>query len=213
LLYKYGFMPEMDSRVDAYIEKAAPFAKPLLLKLRKLIFQACPEAVETIKWSFPNYEVHGSMLCSMASFKEHCAFGFWKAALLKDPKGILRVKDRNSMGHLDRLISLKDLPPEKTLVAYIKEAAELNKNNVKLARPKSAPKKELPLPAMLAAALKKNKKALAVFDSFSPSNRREYIEWINEAKTDETLNKRLKTTIEWVAEGKTRNWKYQKPKT
>jgi uncharacterized protein YdeI (YjbR/CyaY-like superfamily) len=203
-------MPETDPRVDAYIEKAAPFAKPVLLKLRKLIFHACPDAEETIKWSFPNYEVHGSMLCSMASFKEHCAFGFWKAALLNDPEGILQVKNRNSMGHLDRIGSLKDLPPDRVLVAYLKEAALLNKNNVKLARPKSAPKKELPLPAVLVSALKKNKKALSVFETFSPSNRREYIEWINEAKTEETLNKRLKTTIEWVAEGKTRNWKYKK---
>ncbi len=205
-------MPETDPRVDAYIEKAAPFAKPVLLKLRKLIFHACPNAEETIKWSFPNYEVHGSMLCSMASFKEHCAFGFWKAALLKDPEGILQVKDRNSMGHLDRIGSLKDLPQDKILVAYLKEAALLNENNVKLDRPKSTTKKELPMPAALTAALKKNKKALAVFESFSPSNRREYIEWINEAKTEETLNKRLKTTIEWVAEGKTRNWKYKSKK-
>jgi uncharacterized protein YdeI (YjbR/CyaY-like superfamily) len=211
-VYKNGFMPIMDPRVDAYIEKAAPFAKPVLQKLRRLIFQACPEAEETIKWSFPNYKVHGSLLCSMASFKKHCAFGFWKAALLSDQKGILKIKERNSMGHLDRIFSLKELPPDKILISYLKEAAMLNKNSVKLAKPKVGFKKELPLPAVLAKALKKNKKALAVFESFSPSNRREYIEWINEAKTNETLNKRLNTLIEWVAEGKTRNWKYKKTK-
>jgi len=203
-------MSEKDSRVDAYIEKAAPFAKPVLIKLRKLIFQACPEAVETIKWSFPNYEAHGSMLCSMAAFKEHCAFGFWKASLLKDPEAILQVKDRNAMGHLDRIGSLKDLPADRILVAYIKEAALLNKNNIKVARPKATPKKELSVPKSLAAALKKNKKAAAFFEEFSPSARREYIEWITEAKTEETLSKRLATTIEWLSEGKSRNWKYKK---
>jgi uncharacterized protein YdeI (YjbR/CyaY-like superfamily) len=202
-------MPEMDPRVDAYIEKAAPFAKPILLKLRKLIFQACPEAVEIIKWSFPNYEVCGSIFCSMASFKEHCSMGFWKASLLKDPDGILHLADKNSMGHLNKLLSLKDLPSDKILLAYLREAALLNKNNVKVARPKAAPKKELPLPKPLALALKKNKKALLTFDGFPPSQRREYIEWISEAKTEETLNKRLATTIEWLEAGKTRHWKYK----
>lgn len=203
-------MPGTDSRVDLYIEKAAPFAKPVLMKIRKLIFQACPEVVETIKWSFPNYEAHGSVLCNMASFKEHCAFGFWKATLLKDPEGILKVKDRNSMGHLDRITSVKDLPADRILVAYIKEAALLNKNKIKVVKPKAAPKKELPVPRPLAAALKKNKKAAAFFEEFSPSARREYIEWITEAKTEETLNKRLATTIEWLEEGKSRHWKYKK---
>ncbi len=201
-------MPDMDARVDAYIEKAAPFAKPILLKIRKLIFQACPEASETIKWSFPNYEVHGSMLCSMAAFKEHCTMGFWKASILKDPDGILKLADKHSMGHLDKLISVKDLPSDKILLAYLKEAALLNKNKVKLTKPKPAPKKDLPLPEVLIAALKKNKKAATGFESFSPSQKREYIEWINEAKTAETIEKRVKTTVEWSAEGKTRNWKY-----
>jgi uncharacterized protein YdeI (YjbR/CyaY-like superfamily) len=205
-------MSGTDSRVDAYIEKAAPFAQPVLLKLRKLIFQACPEVKETIKWGFPNYEVHGTMLCNMAAFKEHCAFGFWKASLLKDPDGILHMAEKNSMGHLDRLSSVKDLPAGKILVSYLREAAMLNKNNVKVVRPKSSPKKELTLPKALATALKKNKKALTVFEAFSPSKRHEYIEWINEAKTEETQNKRLETAIEWIAEGKARNWKYMKGK-
>lgn len=203
-------MQEKDPRVDAYIEKSAPFAKPILVKLRKLVFRACPEVEETIKWSFPNYEIHGSMLCSMAAFKEHCAFGFWKAALLEDREGILKLADKNSMGHLERINSLKNLPSDKILMAYLKEAALLNKNKVKLARPKSPPKKELPVPKPLAAALKRNKKALTIFESFPPSQRREYIEWITEAKTEETLNKRLATTIEWLEEGKSRHWKYKK---
>jgi len=203
-------MPGVDPRIDAYIERATAFAKPILIKLRKLIFQACPDAEEMIKWSFPNYEVHGSMLCSMAAFKEHCAFGFWKASLLKDPDGILHLAERNSMGHLDRLSSVKDLPSDKILIAYLKEAALLNKNNIKIARKKSAPGKELAIPKALAAALKKNKKAMVTFEAFPPSQRREYIEWISEAKTDVTLDKRLTTTIEWLVQGKTRHWKYKK---
>jgi uncharacterized protein YdeI (YjbR/CyaY-like superfamily) len=203
-------MQEKDPRVDAYIEKSAPFAKPILVKLRKLIHQACPEVEETIKWSFPNYEIYDSMLCSMAAFKEHCTFGFWKASLLEDKEAILKLADKNSMGHLNRICSVKDLPADKILIAYLKEAALLNKNKIKLARPKLQPRKELPLPKPLAVALKKNKKALTVFESFPPSQRREYIEWIDEAKTDETLKKRLATTMEWLEEGKIRHWKYKK---
>jgi uncharacterized protein YdeI (YjbR/CyaY-like superfamily) len=203
-------MPDTDPRVDTYIKKAAPFAQPILIKLRKLIFQACPDAVETIKWSFPNYEIYGSMLCNMAAFKEHCSFGFWKAALLKDQDNILHLAEKNAMGHFDRLISIKNLPADRILIAYLKEAALLNKKGVKLEKPKSAPKKELPMPKPLMAALNKNKKALTVFEAFSPSNKREYVEWITEAKTEETLNKRLETTIQWLEEGKSRNWKYKK---
>jgi uncharacterized protein YdeI (YjbR/CyaY-like superfamily) len=203
-------MSDRDPRVDAYIDKATPFAKPILSKLRKLIFQACPEARETIKWSFPNYEIYGALFCSMAAFKEHCAFGFWKASLLRDPDGILHLAERNTVGHLDRLYSTKDLPADKILVAYLKEAALLNKDKIKIVRPKSAQKKELPVPKAMSGALKKNKKALAVFEAFSPSQRREYIEWISGAKTDETMNKRIATMIEWTGEGKSLNWKYQK---
>ena len=203
-------MPDTDPRVDVYIKKAAPFAQPILIKLRKLIFQACPDAVETIKWSFPNYEIYGSMLCNMAAFKEHCSFGFWKAALLKDSDDILHLADKHAMGHFDKLVSLKDLPADRVLIAYLKEAALLNKNGIKLEKPISAPKKDLSIPKPLADALKKNKKALAVFEAFSPSNKREYVEWIIEAKTEETRNKRLETTIQWLEEGKSRNWKYKK---
>jgi uncharacterized protein YdeI (YjbR/CyaY-like superfamily) len=129
--------------------------------------------------------------------------------MLKDPEGILALAERNSMGHLDKLTTVKDLPADKILVAYLKEAALLNKNKVKVVKPKTAPKKELPIPKMLAAALKKNKKAQSIFEAFSPSQKREYIEWINEAKTEETQIRRVDTTVEWSAEGKTRNWKYK----
>jgi|SRR5450432_569511 len=203
-------MSEKDSRVDDYIEKSAPFAKPILLKLRRLIFQACPDAVETIKWSFPNYEVHGSIMCNMAAFKEHCSMGFWKASLLSDPEKILHLAERDSMGNFNKITSLKDLPSDKILINYLKEAADLNKRKVKVIKPKSVPKKALPMPAKLSAALQKNKKASKYFEAFSPSQKREYVEWVIEAKTEETLERRLKTIIEWVSEGKTRMWKYKK---
>ena len=204
-------MAATDPRIDAYIAQSAPFARPILQHLRELVHKACPDVQETIKWSYPFYEYHGTTLCNMSAFKQHCSFGFWKASLLKDPEGILQVADKHSMGHLDKLTSLKDLPADKILIAYIKEAAQLNKEGVKLpARPKAAPKKELPTPAGLIAAFKKDKKAQATFDAFPPSHRREYIEWITEAKTEETRQKRIATTLEWLAEGKSRNWKYQK---
>ena len=203
-------MAATDPRIDAYIAKSAPFARPILEHLRELIHKACPDVQETIKWGFPFFEYNGA-LCNTAAFKQHCSFGFWKAALLKDPEGILQVADKHSMGHLDKITSLKDLPADKILIAYIKQAAQLNKEGVKMpARTPSAPKKELPAPAELVAALKKNKKAQAAFDAFPPSHRREYIEWITEAKTEETRQKRMATTLEWLMEGKSRNWKYQK---
>ena len=114
------------------------------------------------------------------------------------------------MGHLNKISSAKDLPADAVLIAYLKEASLLNKNKVKPLKRPSAPKKELEVPQLLADELKKNKKALTVFEAFSSSNRREYIEWINEAKTEETMNKRLATTIEWLKEGKSRNWKYKR---
>lgn len=200
-----------DKRIDAYIARSADFAKPILNHLRSLVHKACPDAAETIKWGMPFFETSGSILCNMAAFKQHCSFGLWNAPLLKDPEGLLKVKDKNAMGHFDRITSLKDLPSDKVLIAYLKEAARLNEQGIKNpARTKKEPKPELAVPPELAAALKKSKVAKATFEGFSPSNRREYIEWITEAKTDATREKRLVTTIEWLEEGKPRMWKYQK---
>ncbi len=203
-------MSATDTRIDAYISKSADFAKPILSHLRKLVHKACPDVTETMKWSMPFFETNGAILCNMASFKAHCSFGFWNASLLKDPEGILQVTDRNAMGHFDRITSVKDLPADKILLAYIKEAAQLNAQGVKKAPPKKAPKADLPEPAALTAALKKNKKAKATFEAFPPSHRREYIQWISEAKTEDTRDKRIATTLEWLEEGKDRNWKYRK---
>jgi uncharacterized protein YdeI (YjbR/CyaY-like superfamily) len=202
-------MPSFDPRIDAYIEKAAPFAQPIMEHIREVVHKACPQVEETVKWGFPHFEYKG-ILCNMAAFKKHCSFGFWKAALMKDEKNVLNVANKHSMGHFDKITSLKDLPADKILISYIKEAMRLNEEDIKLpAKPKSA-KPELETPAELLAALKKNKTAQKTFENFSPSHKREYIEWITEAKTDATREKRIATTIEWLTEGKSRHWKYTK---
>jgi len=203
-------MPATDSRIDTYIAKSADFAKPILTYIRRLVHKACPGAEETIKWGMPHFDYKGAVLCSMASFKQHCTFGFWKAAIMKDPAGIFNKDGKNAMGQFDRITSVKDLPADKILIAYIKEAAQLNEAGVKLpAKPKTATK-NIEIPAALSTALKKNKKAQTVFEQFPPSHKKEYIEWITEAKTEATRDKRIDTAIEWIAEGKGRNWKYEK---
>lgn len=200
-------MPNKDPRVDAYIAKAAPFAQPVLEHLRSLVHATCPEVTETIKWGMPFFEYKGSF-CNIAAFKAHCAFGFWKTALIPDPKGILK---RDAMGSLGRLTSLKDLPSDTILKGFIKAAKKLNDEGIKAAPPKkAAAKKEIEVPDYLIRALKKNKKAWTVFEAFAPSHRKEYVQWITEAKTPETRQKRMDTAIEWISEGKARNWKYKR---
>jgi uncharacterized protein YdeI (YjbR/CyaY-like superfamily) len=196
-------MGKKDPRVDAYIEHSAMFARPILDHLRRIVHTACPEVEETIKWSFPHFDYKGEMMCSMASFKRHCAFGFWKASLVLGDK----VTD-GAMGHLGRITSVADLPPERTLASYIRKAARLNDEGVKVARSARPPKPELPVPDDLTRALKKNKRALTTFEAFPPSHKRAYVEWIVEARSDQTRKRRLDTAIEWIAEGKPRNWKY-----
>ncbi|HEY2726114.1 MAG TPA: YdeI/OmpD-associated family protein [Parafilimonas sp.] len=204
------FMPAIDKRIDAYIESKADFAKLILKHLRQLVHKACPDAQETIKWGMPFFDYKENALCCIAAFKEHCTFAFWKAKLMKDPEHILQVAEKHAMGNFDRITSLKDLPSDKILIAYIKEAAKLNEDNVKLPARKKAPITNLKVPADFAAALKKNKKAYAVFENFTPGKRKEYIEWITEAKTEPTKIKRIETAVEWIAEGKSRNWRYEK---
>lgn len=202
-------MSSTDKRIDAYIVRSAEFARPILEHLRATVHRACTDVEETVKWGFPHFMVHGSILCSMASFKEHCAFGFWKASLLPDPRKILGAGEK-SMGHLGRIRSLDDLPPTRVLLEYIRAAALLNREGVAAPRKPKAPAKPVRRPADLARALAKNAKAHATFDTFPPSQKREYIEWIAGAKTDETRIRRISTTIEWLKEGKPRNWKYMK---
>lgn len=199
-------MPSNDPRIDAYIEKSADFAKPILEYIRKLVHKACPDVEETMKWSFPHFDYKG-MLCSMASFKQHCAFGFWKQPLLEKDAF---PAEKTAMGSFGRITSVKDLPAEKVIIGLIHQAMELNEKGIKVARPKTSAtaKKDLVIPDSLTSALSKNKKAQTYFDRLSYSHRKEYVEWVTEAKTEPTRNKRIATTIEWLAEGKSRNWKY-----
>jgi uncharacterized protein YdeI (YjbR/CyaY-like superfamily) len=200
-------MPTRDPRVDVYVAKAAPFARPILAHLRKVVHAGCPGVEETIKWRFPAFMYKG-IFAGMAGFKGHCTFGFWKGGLLKEHG--LTPADEAAMGQFGRITSLKDLPNEKALIKYVKLAATLNDQGVKVpARPKRAAP-PLKTPAQLLSALKKNKRALATFEGFSPSRRKDYVEWVTEAKTDETRTRRVDTAVAWMAEGKSRNWKYEK---
>jgi uncharacterized protein YdeI (YjbR/CyaY-like superfamily) len=196
-------MAKKDPRVDAYIAKAPPFARPILTRFRKAVHAGCPDVTETLKWSVPHFDYKG-VVGGMAAFKEHCRVGFWKHSLLTSaPPG-------KSTGPMARVASLSDLPDERTLVKMAREAAALNAAGVKVKRVSKALKTPLKAPASMLAALKKDKKAHAAYEAFSPSHQREYIEWITEAKSDETRNRRLETAVEWMAEGKSRNWKYQR---
>ena len=197
-------MGTRDDRVDAYIAKSADFARPILTHLREVVHAACPEVEETMKWSFPHFMYKG-MLCSMAAFKEHCSFGFWKSSLIVE-KG---RDDENGMGQFGRITGQSRPPSKKVLSGYIKQAMKLNDAGVKSpTRSKPKTPKDVVVPDDLRIAIQKNKKALATFEKLSPSHKREYIEWITEAKTEATRNRRLGTAIEWMAEGKPRNWKY-----
>lgn len=201
---------QFDPRVDAYIEKAAPFAQPILTHLRKLMHQACPHATESIKWGMPFFVQQGIIIASMASFKQHCAFGFWglemKKVLAKDG-----LKASYGMGSLGRITASDALPTDRVLLTYMSQAAsfvESGQRTKSIDRSKKSPKKSVRVPPELTAALKKNKMATKVFDEFSPSCRREYAEWIAESKRPETKAKRVKQAVEWIAQGKQRNWKY-----
>lgn len=199
-------MPTTDPFVDAYIEKAQDFAKPILNHIRALVHEACPDVVETKKWSFPHFDYKG-MMCSMASFKEHCSFGFWKQSLLEDAAF---PAEKTAMGSFGRITSLKDLPNDKTMKKLIADAMKLNDDGIKVAKaPVSKEKKELVVPDILLEALAKHEAAAETFNNFPYSCKKEYIQWITEAKAEATRDKRLATTIEWLAEGKRRNWKYE----
>ena len=199
-------MGKRDPRVTAYIARQRDFAKPVLAYIREVIHEGCPEVNETIKWSVPSFEHHG-ILCGMAAFKEHIQFGFWKHDLVVG-------KRMDGMG-FGKIASIDDLPPRAKLVAYVKKAARLNEQGVKApwmaAREKKAKatvKKPIAVPSDFRSALSKSKVATSVFAGFSPSHKREYVEWITEARQDETRKRRIAQAVEWISEGKARNWKY-----
>jgi uncharacterized protein YdeI (YjbR/CyaY-like superfamily) len=199
-------MPRTDPRVDAYIKKAQPFAQPILAHLRRVVHEACPDVEEGMKWSFPHFDYKG-IFCSMAAFKEHATFGFWKGQLLGEQ---LPDVDEQAMGHFGRITSVSELPSKATLIRIIRAAAKLNDDGIKVPRMAGPKKPPVRPPADLLKALGRNARAKKVFEGFSPSQKREYVDWITEAKQAATREKRLATAVEWMAEGKERNWKYMK---
>ena len=202
-------MGTRDSRVDAYIEKQKEFAKPILAHIRELVHALCPDADEDIKWGAPFFMYAGAPLCQMAAFKEHAALGFWKAALLEG----LAPNSNNggeSAGNFGRLKTVKDVPSRKVLAPLVKAAMKLNEDGVVVPKKRTTARAEPEVPAELRSALDENRKARTVFEQFPPSHRREYVEWIAEAKRDETRAKRVAQAVEWMAEGKQRNWKHQR---
>jgi len=199
-------MPQHDERIDRYIAAAAPFAQPILNHLRAQVHAACPGVVETIEWGMPFFEHYG-VLCHMAAFKAHCGFGFWKHRLTADkappPTG-------DAMGEFGRITQLADLPSDAELQALIAKAAAMNQagGKPKAAVPRVA-KPALAMPPTFAAALAGHAAAAAQFQAFTPGKQREYLEWIIEAKTDATRDKRIAQAIDWLADGKARHWKYE----
>jgi hypothetical protein len=205
-------MNHRDKRVDAYIAKAAPFARPILEHVRAVVHEACPDVEETIKWGMPSFTHGGGILCGMAAFKAHASFGFWKHAWVVGEAG---AGERVGMGSFGKLASVRDLPPKKQLVAYVRKAVALNAQGAGTASARNAPprKAAVPKPAPaptveFAAALRRDKAASATFKAFTPSQQREYVEWIAEAKREDTRDRRIAQAVEWLAEGKQRNWKY-----
>jgi hypothetical protein len=187
---------------------AQPFAKPILTQLRATVHATCPDVVETIKWGMPAFDYRGPF-CGMAAFKEHASFGFWKGKLIKGLGG----KDLEAMGNFGCLKTVKDIPAKKEFVGYLKQAMALNESGTKAPRVlKHKSVTTLKPPADLKAALGKNPKAEKFFDTLPPGQRGEYIAWITEAKRQETRKARVKTAVEWMGEGKRRNWKYETKK-
>jgi len=193
-----------DKRIDSYIAKSPEFARPILTRIREIVHEGCPECEETLKWSAPTFMYKDAILCGMVSFKQHCIFHFWKGTLV-----VPSADKEGAGGQFGKLTKVSDLPPKKELLGYIKKAMALNEAGIKEAKRPVKPKPVLATPKELTAALKKNKAALATFEGFSPSAKREYVEWIVDAKTDDTRAKRIAQAVEWIAEGKKRNWKYQ----
>lgn len=201
-------MEQFDPRIDDYIAKSPAYAQPILIHLRELIHMAAPGIVEAVKWGCPHFDYKGAPAISMAAFKAHLGFNFWKRTLMDDPAGIFKPDDK-SAGNIGKISSLADLPPDEVLIAYIRNAAELNEKGIKLEPKKAAPKKDLTVPDYLIEAFKANTKAMQNFEQMSYSCKKEYLEWLTEAKTEATRTKRLETMLEWVTEGKTRHWKYK----
>lgn len=204
-------MASSDTRIDAYIARSADFARPILEHLRALVHRAVPDVEETVKWGMPHFTLRGAIVCGMASFKQHASFGFWRGAQIPDLKKVIGRREK-AMGQLGRIASLTDLPSSRDLIKLIKAAAELSRSGKTSPRAPRGPAKVPRTPADLAKALARHAKAKAVWASFPPSHRKEYIEWITGAKAADTRERRLTTAIDWISKGKPQNWRYMKPK-
>ncbi len=199
---------QYNPQFDEYISKSADFAKPILSHLRKIIHDTCPDVEEIIKWGNPHFDYKGDMMLILAAFKNHCSFSIFKAGLMTEPKLVESVKAGKKFGYMDKIKTLSDLPSEKVLVAYIKEAMALNEKGIKKANPKSASPKVLEVPDYFAEKLNANPIAKEIFETKSASFRKDYLVWITSAKTEETRQKRMEQSIEWIAAGKSRFWQY-----
>lgn len=201
-------MEQYNVRVHDYINKAAPFAQPILNHIREVVHSASPLITENIKWGMPFFEYKGP-ICQMAAFKEHCAFGFWKASLLDDPQGLLKMGEATA-GSFGRINTIDDLPSDEAIIHFVLQAVQKNESGEKASVKKApAEKKELVVPDYFEVLLSEHPKAQETFEKFSYSNKKEYLDWLIDAKTDATRQKRLETTIEWLTEGKSRMWKYK----
>jgi len=202
-------MEKYNAKVDEYIEQSPDFAKPVLHYLRETIHEACPDAEEAIKWKFPTFMYKGKILCSITAFKQYCSLGFWLHQEMKTIKELETNAEKSNMFSLGKITRMEDLPSKILLKKAIKEAMELTDMGVTMK--KAAPSKtEIEVPDYFQAALNTNQKALQVFEKASPSFRKEYINWITDAKTETTRNKRMEQALEWISEGKGRNWKYER---
>ncbi len=203
-------MGKKDERIDAYIANSAPFAQPILSHLRALIHDVCPEVVETWKWSFPNFDYKGNSFVSLASFKKHCALRFWRASLMEDPDNIFNISENGALGSLNKICALTDLPDDSVLIKYLKAAVKLSEEGKKAPKTsKSKTAEPIKTPDDLAIALTANEAASKLYNNFSNSHKKEYVVWIEEAKTLATRNKRIAQAVEMIAENKSRNWKYK----
>lgn len=197
-------MPTPDPRIDAYLAAAPEFARPVLMRLREDVHAACPDVVETIKWSRPHFLLDGQLLCGMSAFKAHCAFGFWAREGAAPGQA-------GALGDYGRITRLADLPGRTELRRQIRAAAALLRAGAPRARkPDRAPRPALALPDDFAAALAQVPAARRHYDAFAPSKQRDYLEWVLEARRDDTRARRIAQAVEWLAEGKARHWKYER---
>jgi uncharacterized protein YdeI (YjbR/CyaY-like superfamily) len=203
-------MSQLNPKFDEYIAGSADFAKPILIYLREIIHDVCPEVEEIIKWGIPHFDYKDDMMCILAAYKNHCSFSLYKAELMSDKKIIESVKAGEKMGYMDKIKSLSDLPEKKTLVAYIKEAMVLNETGIKKVKPITEKPKIIEVPDYFSERLEANPSAKEIFDSKAPSFRKDYLVWITDAKTEATRQKRIDQSLEWIAEGKGRFWQYEK---